>query len=108
MNPCPTDANGGIPLKDCFGFGQYSSFGQTTNQFVAPVFSIAAVIVIIYFLLGAFKLLKSGGDKEEVAGARNMITHAIIGFIVLIFAFLVLQFLLAQLFGITEFQLFGK
>ena len=100
------DPKGGVNIGDCFGFGDIKSLGQATSQLVTPAFSIATVAVIIYFLLGAFKYLKSGGDKEEVAGARQMITHAIIGFIILMFAFLILQFLLSNLFGIKGFQLF--
>ncbi len=56
--------------------------------------------------MGAFKYLRSGGEKEEVQGARQMITHSIIGFIILIFAFFILQFLLSTLFGVTGFRIF--
>lgn len=69
------------------------------------MFSIATALVTIYFLWGAFKYLVSAGNKEETAGARDMITHAIIGFIILIFAFLILQFLLSSLFGISDYQI---
>lgn len=74
---------------------------------VGPVFSAATAIVVIYFLLGAFKYLKAGENKEEVQGAKDMMTHAIVGFIILIFAFLILQFLLSSLFGIEGFNIIG-
>ena len=74
---------------------------------MTPFFSIAAVLIIIYFLSGAFKYLKAGGNKEEVEGARQMITHAIIGFMILIFAFFMLQFLLFKLFDIQGFFKIG-
>ncbi|MBI2020448.1 hypothetical protein HYS94_03415 [Candidatus Daviesbacteria bacterium] len=67
---------------------------------------MAAVLVVLYFLFGAFKYLRAGGNKEEVEGARQMIEHAIFGFILLMFAFLILQFLLSFLFGVTNFRLF--
>lgn len=88
-----------------FGFGDITSLGETTSRIVTPIFSIAAAAVIIFFLWGAFKWLKSGGNKEEIAGARQVITHTIVGFILLIFAFLILQFLLSSLFGITGLQI---
>lgn len=93
-------------IGDKFGFGDFTSFGDILSKLVTPVFSVAATLVIIYFLWGAFDLIKSGSNKEEIAGAREKITHAIIGFIILIFAFLILQFLLFSLFGFTGFQLF--
>jgi len=105
LTPCPA-TGGGVDIGGCFGFGNLKSLGETTSQLVTPAFSIAAAGVVIYFLLGAFKYLRSGGNKEEVEGARQMITHAIIGFIILMFAFLILQFLLSSLFEVTGLQIF--
>lgn len=99
---CVDDVKG-VQISDCFGFGDFTSFGQVVSELVPAAFSIAAAAVVIYFLWGAFNYLKSGGNKEDVAGARQMITHAIIGFIILMFAFLILQFLLSSLFDITGF-----
>lgn len=96
-----------VKIGDHFGFSgpEYSSLGQATSQLVVPIFSIATFVVILYFLLGAFKYLKAGGNKEDVESARMMILHAIIGFIVLMFAFLILQFILSNLFDVTGFQI---
>lgn len=102
----PASAYAEVDIGKKFGFGGITSLGDAVSRLVVPGFSLAAIAVIIYFLLGAFKFLTSGGNKEEVAAGRNMITHAIIGFIILMFAFLILQFLLSSLFGITNFQLF--
>lgn len=96
---------GGVKIKDCFGFGDIASFGKVTGDLTGPVFSVVTALVVIYFLWGAFKLLISGADKEQIAGAKQMITHSIIGFIILIFAFFILQFLLSSLFGIKDYQL---
>lgn len=81
-----------------FGFGDYTSLGAVTTQLVAPFFSIATFLVIFYFLFGAFKYLKAGANKEDVESARQMITHAVIGFALLILSFLIIQFLLSSLF----------
>ena len=102
-----TSGTEGIKIGDCFGFGDFTSLGAATSKIVDPIFSLAAVMVILYFLWGALKYMTSKGNKEEVAAARGMITHAIIGFIILMFAFLILQFLLSSLFGIRDFQIIG-
>lgn len=94
-----------VDIGDQFGFGDVKSLGQGTSRLVLPAFSIATVAVVIYFLIGAFKYLVSGGDKEQVTSARAMITHAIIGFILLMLAFFVIPFTLSRLFGITTFQI---
>lgn len=95
----------GVDIKEHFGFGNIGSLGEGTTRLVVPAFQVTAAAVVIYFLLGAFKYLRAGGNKEELEGARQMIVHAIIGFIILMFAFLVLQFMLARLFNIENFQI---
>ena len=95
----------GVDISKFFGFGDIKSLGEGTSKLIAPIFALAAVVVILYFLFGAFFYLKAGSSKEEVQNARNMITHAIIGFIVLIFAFLLLQFLLSSLFGLSGLEI---
>ncbi|MBI2018219.1 hypothetical protein HYS96_00795 [Candidatus Daviesbacteria bacterium] len=97
----------GVDIKEYFGFGNIGSLGEGTTRLVEPAFQLTAAVVVIYFLLGAFKYLRAGGNKEELEGARQMIIHAIIGFIILMFAFLVLQFILSNLFKVTDFQIIG-
>lgn len=94
-----------VAIGDRFGFGGISSLGEATSKLVIPGFSVAATIVVIWFVFGAFKYLQSRGDKEEVAAARQIMTHAIVGFIILIFAFMILQFFLSSLFGITGLEI---
>lgn len=89
LPPSPSPGN----ISQHYAFGDIQTLGEGLTRLVNPVFSIAATLVIIYFLIGSFKYLTSAGDKEAVAGARQMITHAIIGFMLLLFVFLVLQFL---------------
>ncbi len=101
-----TPVRADVKIREKFGFGGITSLGEMTTKLVNPIFSFAAALVVIFFLWGAFKYIISRGNKEDVAAARGMITHAIIGFIILMFAFLILQFLLSSLFGIKSFQLF--
>lgn len=100
MSPSP-----GVNIGEKFGFGDIKSLGEAISFLVVPGFSVAAAMVVLYFLFGAFKYLQSRGSKEEVAAAQQIIVHSIIGFIILMFAFLVLQFLLSSLFGITGLEI---
>lgn len=93
-----------VDIGQTYDFGDITSLGGGINRLVAPTFSIATTVVIVYFLIGAVKFLMSGGDKEAVAAARAMITHAMVGFIILMFAFLILQFI-PQAFNL-QFSLF--
>lgn len=92
-------------LGQIYGFGDITDLGAGISRFVPPVFSIAGIAIVMFFIYAGFKYLTSGGDKESVAKARSMIVSAISGFVILLLTFLVLQFLLNQLFGITNIQI---
>lgn len=96
-----------LPLGKDFALGDITSLGQATSKVVRPIFDIAIIIVIIYFLIAAFRYMKAGANKEDIEGAKQMIIHSLIGFLLLMFAFLILQFLLDTLFGIQNIKLIG-
>lgn len=96
-----------VPIGSAFGFGNLQSLGQTTSQLVNPAFEIAAALVTLYLIFGAFKYLTSGGEKEAVDDARKMMTYAFVGFLILMFAFLALKYLLYALFNV-QFSIIGS
>lgn len=93
-----------VYLGGQYGFGNINSVGEGFSRLVTPGFAIATTIVAFSLIFGGFKYLTSGGDKEQVESAKNLITHAIIGFILLIFMFLVLKFL-PEYFGLEGFKI---
>lgn len=56
-------------------------------SFLAPA---AAIAFLVMFIVGAFKLITSGGDPKATASARSTFTYAIIGLIVVIASWLIL------------------
>lgn len=82
-----------VDLQQVYPFGDILSLGQGIDRLTIPVVSVAMALVIFYFVIGGYQYLTSGGDKEAVASAQKMITHAIIGFVLLIFMYLILQFI---------------
>lgn len=56
------------------------------------IYIIGVVAVLVMFLWAAIQWISSGGEKEKVAAARKRITAAIIGFIILALAFLIVTF----------------
>lgn len=93
-------ASGQVDLSQQYAFGHISSLGEALGYLIPTTFSIATTAVTFYFLIGAVRYLLSAGDKDAVQGARDMITHAIIGFILLILLFLIMQFV-PEFFGIN-------
>src|SRR5437868_14734748 len=91
----------GVSLKDIFGFSKFDTLGQFISAFLDPLFGLVGVLILFYFLYAGWKYLVSQGNKEELAKARAMITHAIIGAVILIVLFIVIQYL-TQIFGAPE------
>ncbi len=88
-----------VDISKQYAFGDLTTLGQGVDRLVVPAFSVAAMAVVFYFIIGAFKYISSGGEKEKIAEARGMITHSIIGFVLLMALFLVIEFLFGKLFG---------
>lgn len=82
-----------VDLGTNYAFGWISSLGEGFTRLLGPGFAIAGVALTLYLIIGAFRFLLSGGDKSAIEGGRNMITHAIIGFVLLMLVFLIMQFI---------------
>lgn len=76
-----------------YPFGHIKSLGEMVSYLMGPALSIAGIILTIYFVWGAYKMVLSGGDKNEVATAKGMITHSIIGIILLLLMFIIYEFI---------------
>lgn len=80
-------------ISESFGFGNITSLGSLANMLILPGFSIATTMVMFYFIIGAFEMITSQGDKAHIVSARAKIYHSIIGFILLAVMFLIFQYL---------------
>jgi hypothetical protein len=58
-------------------------FNEVLTFIIRFFFIIAGLVAIIYLLLGALSWITSGGNKENVDKARDKITAALIGIIIL-------------------------
>lgn len=68
-----------IPKPPAF---QITSLGQLISAVVGTILIIAALLAFLYLLMGGIKWITSGGDKAGMEEARNKITHAIVGLII--------------------------
>lgn len=66
------------------------SFGGLMNGLLSFVMVIAALLVFFYLIWGGIEWITSGGDKGQTEKARNKITAAIIGLVILAAAYAVL------------------
>lgn len=52
---------------------------------------LAVILTIIFLILGGIMWITSGGDKSKIAAARSRITFAIIGLIVAMVGFFIIN-----------------
>lgn len=67
---------------------------------------IAALSVLIFLVWGAFDWINSGGEKGKIDSARNKMTGAVMGLIVLACVFVIFAFI-QQVLGIQVLNLRG-
>lgn len=70
--------------------GFATDFGGLLNGVLSFVLVIAALLVFFYLILGGIEWITSGGDKGKTESARNKITAAVIGLIILAASYAVL------------------
>lgn len=56
--------------------------GQLISAGVGTLLIIAALLAFFYLIFGGIQWITSGGDKAGMEAARNKITHAIVGLII--------------------------
>lgn len=99
----PVKVGESVKIGEQFGFGKLGGQDYTLGGFVqilVPLaFSIAALMVIFYFIIGAFELITSQGDKGHIVSARSKIYHSIIGFILLTALFVIMQYIIPAILG---------
>lgn len=73
------------------------------------VLGFAGIVLFIYLLIGGFKYITSGGNPQSAESAKNTITYAIGGLIVIVFSFFIIN-LIATFTGagtsITNFRIY--
>ncbi|HLL60186.1 MAG TPA: hypothetical protein VK338_00565 [Candidatus Nitrosocosmicus sp.] len=81
---------------DASGKGISDIFGVT----IRLVFIAGGLIMLLFLILGAIQYITSGGDKDKTKEARDKITHAAIGMILLIVVYALWIVLVSDILGI--------
>jgi TRAP-type C4-dicarboxylate transport system permease small subunit len=79
------------------GLGFFTDIGQLINRALRFIMVIAALLVFLYLIWGGIEWITSGGDKGKTESARNKITAAVIGLIVVAASYAILQLALTFL-----------
>jgi len=64
----------------------------------------AGILLFAYLLFGGFKYITAGGDEKAVDSAKRMLTNAVVGMIIIAFAYFIVG-IIGKVLGIEIFKL---
>lgn len=76
------------------------NIGQLISAVVGLLLILAGILAFLYLILGGIQWITAGGDKAGMETARNKITHAIVGLIIVGAAW-ALMILVQNFLGVT-------
>ncbi len=98
---CTTGVGQGVALTSTDG--SCNDDGTTDNSFgglakkVINIFSVVVgAVSVIMIIIGGFRYVISGGDSNGVTGAKNTILYAIVGLVIVLFAQVIVRFVLTN------------
>jgi len=79
----------GTPCQD-------KELGGFLKSIINLLLFVIGVIAVIMIIVGGIRYVVSGGDQSAITGAKNTILYAIVGLVVAILAFAIVNFVLAS------------
>lgn len=98
IQPAHAQVSGG-DIEAHLGGWPFMDLGRLLSVFIQIVIIAAGLLVFVYLAFGGIKYITSGGDKEAVAGAKSVITTAIIGLLLVVSAFAI-TLIIEKVFGV--------
>lgn len=96
MTPTPESIHN--PVLENFGTGEGADIlAQLIANFLKITFSLAGLVLLAMLLWGGIQWLTAGGDKEKLSKAQGRIASALIGFIIFMSLFAIINYLLPAL-----------
>ena len=68
---------------------EQTSLGFVVSEFFNLIFYVAIFLAFIWFVWGAYEYIAAQGQKEALNSAKERIRYSLVGFILLVIAFLV-------------------
>lgn len=86
-----------------FGTGE-NGIGLLLQGFIGLLMVAAFILAFVFLVIGGIGFISGGGDKAKVESSRNKIIYAVVGIVVVLAAFAIINFV-QGFFGVT---IFGK
>lgn len=71
----------------------------TLNTVINVVLAVVGFVAVIMIILGGISFITSQGDSSKVTKARNTILYGVIGLVIALLAYAIVNFVLMNVFG---------
>lgn len=85
---------------DTFAPARFGTIASLLNLIIPLIILIAALILLLLLIYGSFRVLTAGGDPEKIKEAKHIFTYAIVGFLLIVIAFLATR-IIGQITGVN-------
>ncbi len=72
------------------------SFSFIVRRIINIFTIVVGAVSVIMIIIGGFRYIISGGDSSGVSGAKNTILYAIVGLVIVLFAQVIIRFVLTN------------
>jgi len=70
---------------------------DVVSTIINLAFALAGIVAVVYLIMGGFNYVTAGGNPEAVEGAKTTLVNAIIGLVVILVSYLIIQFVMSQI-----------
>jgi len=97
-NPADTACDGLSAVGASCGGGE-AGLTTTIQGVIQVLLFIVGVAAVVMLIIGGIRFVTSGGDSQAAATAKNTVIYAIIGIIVAVLAYAIVQFVFGRISG---------
>lgn len=75
------------------------SLGESIKLVINVLLFLIGAVSVIMIIIGGIRYVLSGGDSTQITGAKNTILYAVIGLVVALLAYAIVNFVVTQFAG---------
>ena len=86
-------------LAECSLSDTNNTFMDTLAKIINVVLAVLGIVAVIMIIMGGVTYVTSNGDATKLAKAKNTIIYSVIGLVIALLAFAVVNFVLVNVFS---------
>lgn len=86
------------------GLGTETEVSAIVGKIIGIVLTLLGIILLVLIIAGGVMWMTAGGGENQIKTAKAMLKNAFIGLIIVILAYAISQFVIANLSKVTESQ----